>query len=56
MGTMSITTDQETDTFLLKRLAELSQEGKVSLKEGRNGVVRYLIKQAMEEIENGKQQ
>lgn len=49
MGTMLIETDTATDTFLLQLLGQLSAEGKIALKDGRNGVVKYLISEKMKE-------
>jgi hypothetical protein len=53
MGTMLLKTEPATDTFLLNQLVELNRLGKVALKEGRIGVVRYYIKNAMEKEKGG---
>ena len=50
MGKIIFETNQEMDAFLFKRLTELVQERKLTIKDGRVGVVKYIV----EESKNGR--
>lgn len=48
MGVVLLKLDEKTDSFLLRELGKLAEAGKVTLRQGREGVVEYMIAQAME--------